>query len=62
MTLANISLSQIMDSMAEGLFVLDNEHQIVLWNRAMESLTGYSAMEAMGKGCDLLDCAAPQCP
>jgi two-component system response regulator HydG len=62
MTLANISLAQIMDSMAEGLFVLDAEHRIVLWNRAMEILTGYSAMEAMGKDCDLLDCAVPQCP
>jgi transcriptional regulator with PAS, ATPase and Fis domain len=62
MTLANISLAQIMDSMAEGLFVLDADHRIVLWNRAMETLTGYSALEAMGKDCTLLDCAAPVCP
>lgn len=60
--MANISLAQIMDSMAEGLFVLDSEHRIVLWNTAMESLTGYSPMEVMGKACDFLDCAAPQYP
>jgi len=62
MTLANISLAQIMDSMAEGLFVLNSERRIVLWNQAMETLTGYTPMEAMGKDCSLLDCAAQPCP
>jgi len=58
MTLANISLAQIMDTMAEGLFVLDTECRIVLWNKAMEALTGYTAQEVMGKDCSLLDCTA----
>jgi len=56
MSLENISLGQVVDTMAEGVFVLDASRCIVLWNKAMELLTGYSDSEAMGKDCSFLQC------
>jgi len=56
MSLANISLGQVVDTMAEGVFVVDASRCIVLWNRAMELLTGYSDSEALGKDCSFLQC------
>jgi len=56
MSLKNISLAQVVDTMAEGVFVVDASHHIVLWNKAMELLTGYSQAEALGKDCSMLEC------
>ena len=56
MSLANISLGQVVDTMGEGVFVVDNSRCIVLWNKAMEVLTGYSDSEALGKDCRFLQC------
>ena len=44
----------ILDSMADGVFVLNKEGKISIWNRAMEVITGYKAEEVKGNGCDLL--------
>jgi PAS domain S-box-containing protein len=55
-SLRNISLAQVVDTMAEGVFVVDSAHRIVLWNKAMELLTGYSQAEVLGKDCSLLQC------
>ncbi|HNS23115.1 MAG TPA: sigma 54-interacting transcriptional regulator [Sedimentisphaerales bacterium] len=55
-SLKHISLAQVVDTMAEGVFVVDASHRIVLWNRAMEGLTGYTEAEVLGKGCSLLQC------
>ncbi len=70
MTLQETQLAQVMDAMAEGLFVLDTSCKVVLWNRAMETLTGYPAEEVLGRDCSVLACAAsgtgesekPDCP
>jgi len=56
MSLENISLGQVVDTMAEGVFVVDASRCIVLWNKAMEALTGYSDSEALGKDCSFLQC------
>ncbi len=56
MSLENISLGQVVDTMAEGVFVVDASRCIVLWNKAMELLTGYSDSEALGKDCSFLQC------
>lgn len=48
--------NQILDSMADGLFTLNSDGKIRSWNRAMERITGYRAEEALGKGCNLLQC------
>lgn len=39
----------VVESLREGLVVLDREGCVVAWNRAMESLKGIPASEALGK-------------
>ncbi len=36
----------------DGVFAVDRQHRIILWNRAAESLLGYSAQEVLGKPCE----------
>ncbi|MFW6005154.1 MAG: sigma-54 interaction domain-containing protein [Desulfonatronovibrionaceae bacterium] len=58
-------LSQILDSMAEGVFTLDTSGTITSWNRAMEKITGYSRDEALGRPCSILNfssCMTHACP
>ncbi len=58
-------LNQIMDSMAEGVFTMDTQGRITSWNKAMERISGYSASQALGQGCDLLGfskCFGKLCP
>ena len=58
-------LSQIIDSMADGVFTLDSKGRIASWNPAMERITGYVAGEALGKTCSILQCSrcfGKQCP
>ncbi|MBN2312002.1 MAG: sigma 54-interacting transcriptional regulator [Candidatus Hydrogenedentes bacterium] len=50
-----IELAAILDTMADGVFVIGNDHVIRRWNRAMEHLTGYRAGEAVGEDCGLLE-------
>ncbi len=50
-------ISRIIDSMADGVFTMDNQGRIVSWNRSMERISGYSADEALGQKCDLLRCS-----
>ncbi|MEH0019854.1 MAG: sigma 54-interacting transcriptional regulator [Desulfobacter sp.] len=50
-------VNQILDTMAEGLFTLDDSGVITAWNRAMENISGYSAAEAVGQGCALIKCS-----
>jgi two-component system response regulator HydG len=61
-SLKNISLAQVVDTMAEGVFVVDASHRIVLWNKAMELLTGYPQAEVLGKDCSLLECGGLHSP
>ncbi|MCK5312467.1 MAG: PAS domain S-box protein, partial [Desulfobacteraceae bacterium] len=54
----NVSfLNQIIETMADGLFTLDIRGKITSWNSAMERISGYSAKEAVGKSCSLLECS-----
>jgi PAS domain S-box-containing protein len=58
-------LNQIIDTMAEGLFTLDDQGVITSWNRAMEKISGFTALEAVGQRCDILKCSrcyGKQCP
>jgi PAS domain S-box-containing protein len=58
-------LNQIIDSMAEGVFTLDREGIITSWNPAMEVITGYSAAEAIGHTCEVMQfnrCFRKTCP
>ncbi|MFW6164086.1 MAG: sigma-54 interaction domain-containing protein [Planctomycetota bacterium] len=49
-------LELILDTMADGLFTVDEHGTITAWNRSMERLTGYAADEALGERCRLLAC------
>ena len=44
----------VLESMADGVFTLDERGRITLWNPAMERISGYPADEALGRGCGLL--------
>ncbi len=45
----------IIDTVPDGLMVLDRGCRIRRWNRAMEALTGYTESEIIGKSCNILD-------
>ncbi|MGD9384863.1 MAG: sigma 54-interacting transcriptional regulator [Desulfobacterales bacterium] len=47
--------SLLLESMADGVFTLNNKGTISSWNPSMERITGYSAKEAVGKSCILLN-------
>ncbi len=56
---------RLLDSMAEGVFTLDSSGYITTWNPAMERITGYTAAEAIGESCKLLNfsrCFDQKCP
>ena len=46
----------IVDTLKEGLVVVNPEGTIVAVNPAAETLTGYSAAELIGESCRILDC------
>ena len=50
-------IEQIIDTMADGVFTLDNSGRITSWNRSMERISGYTAEEAMGNTCQILRCS-----
>ncbi len=55
----------LLESMAEGVFTLDDSGVIEFWNPAMEKITGYTAHEALGRECTMLDfnrCVSRSCP
>lgn len=41
----------ILDSVADGVFVVDANFRITLFNKAAEKITGYSAIEVIGRNC-----------
>ena len=43
-------LSQIIDFLPDPTLAIDSEKRIIVWNRAMENLTGIPAADMMGKG------------
>ena len=47
--------SLLLESMADGVFTLNDKGIISSWNPSMERITGYFAKEAIGKGCKLLN-------
>ncbi len=55
----------LLESMADGVFTLDDKGMITLWNRAMEKITGRRAEEVLGKSCSILNfnrCIRKNCP
>jgi PAS domain S-box-containing protein len=46
----------IVDTMTDGLMVVDSEGVIVSANKAMEEISGYNKEELVGQSCEMLDC------
>jgi PAS domain S-box-containing protein len=44
-------LATILDSVADGVFTVDRDMRITWFNRAAESITGFSQKEALGRPC-----------
>jgi two-component system, NtrC family, response regulator HydG len=58
-------VNQIIDSMADGVFTMDADGRISSWNPSMERISGYSAEEALGRTCEILQCSrcfGKKCP
>jgi two-component system response regulator HydG len=49
--------NMIVNSMADGVFTMDALGRISSWNPAMERISGYTAEEALGQTCALLQCS-----
>ena len=55
----------LLESLADGVFTLNDQGRITSWNPAMERISGYSAKEALGKFCTMLNfdrCMGRSCP
>ncbi len=51
-----LSLELVVNTIPNGVFVMDQEGIIRSWNRHMEELMGYTSDEAIGLSCSLLAC------
>jgi len=57
--------SLLLESMADGVFTLDEKGRITSWNASIERITGYTAYEAIGQPCAMLNftqCFQKSCP
>ncbi len=45
----------VVETMRDGLMVVDSQGRILFFNKAAEEITGYSRDEIIGKPCTLLD-------
>jgi two-component system response regulator HydG len=48
-------LTNIVETIRDGLMVVDSDGHIVFFNKAAEEITGYTRSEVLGKQCTLLD-------
>ncbi len=45
------SMFELLSNTADGVFGVDREQKIVLWNKAAEALLGFTAQETLGRFC-----------
>jgi len=50
----NLTLEKTLETIPSGVFVVNNDMQIVYWNPTAERITGHSAEEAVGQHCSFL--------
>lgn len=46
-----VDIFELLAGMADGVFAVDGEQRISLWNRAAEELLGVTAQEVLGRSC-----------
>jgi len=44
-------LTKLLDSIYDGVYIVDLKRRIIFWNQAAEAMTGFSKAEVMGKCC-----------
>lgn len=44
-------LRAVLDSLFDGVYIVDRDRNILLWNRGAEEITGYAASEVAGRPC-----------
>ena len=44
-------LGIILDSIFDGVYIVDKNRRIIFWNKGAEEITGYKSEEVMGKSC-----------
>ena len=54
-----VSADLIIDTIPDGLIVLDEHCRMQRWNKAMELIAGYSEQDMLGKACAVLDFRDP---
>jgi len=55
----------LLESIGDGIFVLDRYGTIIAWNPAMEKIVGYTSSEIKGQSCKILNfnqCFGKDCP
>ena len=50
-SVADSVLVTVLNSIFDGIYVVDKDRKIIFWNRGAEEITGYSAKEVMGRCC-----------
>lgn len=51
MDVSDRSLSNVLESLHDGLYFTDTDRRIIYWNTAAERITGFSSSEVLGKQC-----------
>ncbi len=47
----NLTEPQLLNSLADGVYITDMDRKILFWNRAAERITGWTAAEVVGRTC-----------
>jgi len=47
----NSEIVRIMNSLYDGIYIVDLQRRILFWNKAAESMTGYTPEQVIGKSC-----------
>ncbi len=51
MKLQEVSYKNVIDSLHDGLYLVDRDRIITYWNKAAEKISGFSAEEVVGRSC-----------
>ncbi len=47
-------LGQVLDTIADGVFIMDSRGLITFWSKSLEQITGFMSEDAIGKTCSIL--------